>query len=32
MLCDPLAHLLGDGLDRAILQGNLQPAVCISSV
>ena len=25
MLCDPLAHLLGDGLDRAILKGNLQP-------
>ena len=24
MLCDPLAHLLGDGLDRAILKGNLQ--------
>ena len=25
MLCDPLTHLLGDGLDRAILKGNLQP-------
>lgn len=25
MLCDPLAHLLGDGLDRAILKRNLQP-------
>lgn len=25
MLCDPLAHLLGDGLDGAILKGNLQP-------
>ena len=25
MLCNPLVHLLGDGLDRAILKGDLQP-------
>ena len=25
MLCDPLAHLLGNGLDGAILKGHAEP-------